>query len=116
MQVATIKQTYPSLAGKKQGIYFMVTNILTAVVTAYVATGRNVAWNHPSAHRPVVGLTIAIPRRFPLGSVVEINGHRYVGEDRTAKKYDGRFDIFMSSTSEALKWGKQTLKITIISS
>ena len=95
VQVATIKQTYPSVAGKRQRIFLMTTNILTAVVTAYVATGHNVAWNHPYPHCPVVGLTIAIPRRFPLGSVVEIDGKKYIGEDRTNKKFDGRFDIFV---------------------
>lgn len=92
----------------------MITNILTAVVTAYVATGQPVAWNHPCAHHPTVGLTIAIPRRFPLGSVVEIDGVRYIGEDRTAKKFDGRFDIFMSTKHAAITFGKQTKTITVI--
>ncbi len=92
----------------------MTTNILTAVVTAYVATGHPVAWNQPSAHLPSVGTTVAIPRRFPLGSVVQIDGHTYIGEDRTAKKFDGRFDVFMSTRDAALSFGKQTKQVIII--
>ena len=92
----------------------MTTNILTAVVTAYIATGKNVAWNHPNAHLPRVAYTIAVPRRFPLGSDVEVNGHHYIAEDRTAKKYDGRFDVFVASKAAALRFGKQTLCVTVI--
>lgn len=88
----------------------MTTNILTAMVTAYIATGSTCADNK----WPIVGETIALPRRFPLGSEVIINGHHYKGQDRTALKYNGRFDIFMPTLEEAKKWGKQTLTITII--
>lgn len=91
--------------------FHMITNILTAVVTAYVATGHTCA----DCKWPEAGRTIAIPRRFPLGSVVEINGHRYIGEDRTARRYNGRFDIFMDSRQHARAWGKQTLTVKIIS-
>jgi hypothetical protein len=37
--------------------------------------------------------TVACPRLFDLGTVVEINGKKYVCEDRTAPKFRGRFDI-----------------------
>jgi hypothetical protein len=36
---------------------------------------------------------IACPRFLKLGTMVEVNGRRYVCEDRTAPKYDHRFDI-----------------------
>ena len=36
---------------------------------------------------------IACPRRIKLGTVVMISDKRYVCEDRTAPKFDGRFDI-----------------------
>ena len=87
----------------------MITNIITAIVTAYVWTG------HPCSdgHYPVVGRTISVPRIIPLGSTIVINGHKYLAEDHTAKKYDGRFDIYMDSRTEAINWGKQTLKVTI---
>ena len=88
----------------------MTTNIITAVVTAYLWTG------HPCSdgHYPVVGKTIAVPRAVPLGSTVIIEGRKYLAEDHTAKKYDGRFDIYMGNDrTKALNWGKQTLTVTI---
>jgi hypothetical protein len=36
---------------------------------------------------------IACPRFLKLGTVVEVNGTRFVCEDRTAPKYNHRFDI-----------------------
>ena len=36
---------------------------------------------------------VACPREISLGTVVEIRGSVYVCEDRTARKFDGRFDI-----------------------
>jgi hypothetical protein len=35
----------------------------------------------------------ACPRSIPLGTFVEIRGATFVCEDRTARKFDGRFDI-----------------------
>ena len=88
----------------------MTTNVLVAVVTAYVATG------HPCAdgHKPVVGVSVALPRCYPLGSRVCIGGRWYVGGDRTARRFDGRFDVFMGSRAEALKWGKRTMEVVVI--
>jgi hypothetical protein len=37
--------------------------------------------------------TAACPRLFDFGTVVEINGKKYVCEDRTAPKFNARFDI-----------------------
>jgi 3D (Asp-Asp-Asp) domain-containing protein len=37
--------------------------------------------------------TVACPRLFDLGTVVEINGRKYTCEDRTAKRLRGNFDI-----------------------
>jgi hypothetical protein len=37
--------------------------------------------------------TVACPRMIDLGTVVEINGRKYVCEDRTASRFNGSFDI-----------------------
>ena len=37
--------------------------------------------------------TVACPPLLKLGAIVEIRGKKYVCEDRTARKYRGRFDI-----------------------
>ena len=89
----------------------MTTNILIAVVTAYVATGNPCA----NGKMPVAGVTVALPRAYPLGSRVEIDGHWYSGEDRTAKRFDGRFDVFMESRAEAVKWGKKKMRVVVVS-
>lgn len=96
--------------GMKAAYLTMVTNILTAVVTAYVATGQPTASNK----MPVVGVTVALPRRFPLGSVVVIDGVTRIGEDRTNKRFDDRFDIFVATRHTALEWGKQVKTVTVI--
>jgi 3D (Asp-Asp-Asp) domain-containing protein len=88
----------------------LTTNIITAFVTAYVATGHVCA----NGHYPHAGYTIAAPRRFALGGDVFIGGHWYKIEDRTNKKYDGRFDIFVSTKQEALQWGKKQMKVRIV--
>jgi len=89
----------------------MTTNVLSAIITAYIATG------HPTASgvAPCSGRTIAAPRCVPLGSKVVICNHVFTVEDRTARRYDGRFDIFMPTKELATLWGKQRLTVTIIS-
>ncbi len=89
-----------------------MTNFLaTLAVTAYVATG------HPDAsgHAPIAGITCAAPRSIPLGTRLYIDG---VGErivtDRTARRYDGRVDLFMGDRRAAVKWGKRWRKVWIV--
>jgi hypothetical protein len=48
------------------------------------ASGANICGRHD---------TVACPPLLPLGAVVEINGKRYICEDRMARKFSGRFDI-----------------------
>ena len=88
----------------------LVTNTITALITAYVATGNPTAEGiYPQTHH-----TIAIPRCYPLGCDVFVYGQHYKGEDRTARKYDTRFDIFMQSKSAALVFGIRRETVIII--
>ena len=58
---------------------------------------------------------VACPHRLPLGTWVEINGRRYECLDRTARKYDGRFDIsFDKDIKAALTWGKRRVQVTVL--
>lgn len=97
-----------------------MTNIIVATITAYCtcthccgpkATGL-AANNKP----PIEGITVAASRSYPLGTVIYIEGltNRFVVQDRLAKRYDNRVDIFMQSHKQALKWGKQTRKVTVV--
>lgn len=90
----------------------MFTNL---IVTAYChcALCCGVA-NQPTASGlyPVPGITVATARSIPFGTRVHIAGigWRKV-QDRTAKRFDGRIDIFMSSHAEAKRFGKKNLEI-----
>ena len=90
----------------------MTTNIIhSAIITCYLATGNPCA----NGHYPTPHYTIAGPRQYPLGSDVYIGTNHYILEDRTARKYNGRWDVFVScSKEEALRIGKQTNNITIV--
>lgn len=76
----------------------------TAVITAYTWTGSKTA----SGTWPKEGRTVAGPRNIPFGTVVWIDGiGERVVEDRTHKRYDGRYDVYMDSKSDCIKWGIQ---------
>ena len=70
-----------------------------------------------SGARAAVGRTVAI-NWLPFGKRVRINGKVYVVEDRGARSHFGsrknpkkRVDIFMASHQEALRWGRQYVKL-----
>jgi len=97
----------------------MTTNeILQATITAYCACtkccGPKAADITASEKAPIAGITIAVPRSIPLGSRITIGAHAYIAQDRTARRFDGRFDIYFATHKEALRFGKQTNKVTII--
>ena len=123
----------------------LITNLLTLTLSAYChcraccgASGQPTA----SGKMPRAGATVALPRAFPLGSAVHIpsfavatkdnrrrdggrnllkqqviNGYyTFIGEDRLAKRYDNRIDIFMASHTEAKNFGiKTNVTVKIIS-
>lgn len=52
---------------------------------------------------------------LPMGTILEINGERYIVEDRMNARYKGRFvDIWFPSTEAALNFGRQRLEATIV--
>jgi len=98
----------------------MITNIITATLTAYcackVCCGPNAQGITAANVKPIQGITIAAPRKYPLRTTtVIINGHTYTVQDRLAKRYDARFDIYFNSHKDALQFGiKHKQKVTII--
>lgn len=96
-----------------------MTNFL-AVITAYCACvkccGTNADGINAAGRAPVQGISIAGPRRFPLGTKVKLEGmtNVFVIDDRLARKYDVRFDIFFNSHADALRFGKRSLRVTVI--
>ena len=96
----------------------MTTNIVEMVVTAYCACticcGKHARGLTANGKPPIEGHTIAASRRLVYGTTIIINGHAYKIEDRLAKRYDDRVDIYIQEHSAAKHWGKQTLRVTII--
>lgn len=63
---------------------------------------------------PTEGRTIAADISvLPFGTIVVIDGHEFVVEDRGGAINGNRIDIFFESHEAALNWGKQTKTIYI---
>ena len=96
----------------------LITNSIIAVVTAYCACtkccGPKASGITAAGTKPVAGRTVAGPRNYPLSSIARIGGKAYTIEDRTAKRFDGRFDIFFRTHREALEFGIQTQRVQVI--
>ena len=62
---------------------------------------------------PVAGVTIAAPRAIKFGTVLHIEGvgDRIV-EDRLAKRFDNRIDVFFATHAEAKRFGIRKLQVT----
>lgn len=98
----------------------MITNILTNItLTAYCsctaiccpATSKGLTAN---GTRPIQGITVAAPRRLPFNSDVIFNGRTYKVQDRLAKRYDSRFDIYFAKHSDAKKFGIKTNQTVVV--
>lgn len=89
-----------------------------ATVTAY-SSSPDETWGDPfitaSGRRVFDGL-VACPRALPFGTQVRIGDRTYHCYDRLHRKYDDRFDIWMSSKNAALAFGKRTLVVEVIES
>lgn len=90
-----------------------------ATITAYSAIDSCHYANCITASgKPAYVGGVACPRKYRLGTKVRIGDEVYVCEDRTAKKYDGRFDIFMGYTASAHKkaiiFGLRKLEVEIL--
>lgn len=105
----------------------MITNIIVATVTAYCAgkccCGPQAKGICANGNKPIQGITIAASRRIPFGSQVVLsipgttygNLHAFTVQDRLAKRYDSRFDIFFAKHSDAKQFGIKTNQtVTII--
>lgn len=91
--------------------------ITNAIITAYCACticcGPKATGLSASGKRPVPAHTIAGPRNIPLGTRVQIGTNFYTVEDRTARRFDGRWDIYFATHREAKRFGKQTNNVII---
>ena len=89
-------------------------------VTAYCACAKCCgAWaskkpQTASGTTPKQGRTVAAPRSVAFGSKVTIAGlGTFVAEDRLAKKFDGRYDVFFADHEAAKRFGIRRLNVTV---
>lgn len=101
---------------KDAGIVNQLSTCFMATVTSYSELD---SCHYPncimaSGKRAYVG-AVACPRDIPLGTKVTIDGSEYTCEDKTALRYNGRYDIFQGWGEEghnkAIKFGKQELLV-----
>ena len=67
-----------------------------------------------SGAKATAGRTVAVPSSIPFGTVVVINGHEYVAEDRGGGIKGNKLDIYFDSHEAALQFGRQTTTDVII--
>ena len=87
-----------------------------AIITAYcacrVCCGPDAAGITANGKAPRQGVTVAASRRVPFGTVVWIRGvGRRVVQDRTAIRYDGRWDVYFDRHQDAVRFGKRKASI-----
>jgi 3D (Asp-Asp-Asp) domain-containing protein len=87
--------------------------------TAYVATAYSLRGRTASGQMVAKGLIAADPRHLPLGSRVRIQAGAYSGEyvvaDTGGLVRGRRIDIWTPSSREAMRFGRRTVKLTVLS-
>jgi len=87
--------------------------------TNYVATAYSLRGKTASGRMVSRGLIAADPRVLPLGSRVRLEHPGYSGEyvvaDTGGQIRGKRIDIWTPSSGEAMRFGKRTVKLTVLS-
>ena len=87
--------------------------------TNYVATAYSLRGRTASGRMVAKGLLAADPRHLPLGSRVRLEAGAYSGEylvaDTGALIRGKRIDIWTPSSREAMRFGRRTVKLTVLS-
>lgn len=93
-----------------------MTNVV--IFTAYCACmhccGPNAIGLTASGKPPIEGVTVAASRSIPLNTPLRISipgvmtNRTFIVQDRLAKRFDNRVDIYFNNHKTALKFGKQT--------
>ena len=87
--------------------------------TNYVATAYSLRGRTASGRLVAKGLIAADPRHLPLGSRVRLEAGAYSGEylvaDTGSMVRGRRIDIWTPSTREAMRFGRRTVKLTVLS-
>ena len=87
--------------------------------TNYVATAYSLRGRTASGKPVAKGLIAADPRHLPLGSRVRLEAGAYSGEylvaDTGSLVRGRRIDIWTPTSREAMRFGRRTVKLTVLS-
>ena len=87
--------------------------------TSYVATAYSLRGRTASGRMVAKGLIAADPKHLPLGSRVRLDAGAYSGEylvaDTGALVRGKRIDIWTPTSREAMRFGRRTVKLTVLS-
>lgn len=90
--------------------------VVRAEITAYSSSADETDDEpdvNASGTRPSHG-SLACPRYYDLGTEFLIDGKRYTCDDRMSKRFPDRFDIWMESKEEAIRFGVRTLPVEVL--
>jgi 3D (Asp-Asp-Asp) domain-containing protein len=82
-------------------------------VTAYTNNGGSGHGITASGARTHEGVTLAAPSWVEMGSIVEINNHKYTVQDRGGKIQGDRFDLYIADEQRAIEFGVKRIKAKI---
>ena len=92
---------------------------LVAPPASYVATAYSLRGKTASGRMVSKGLIAADPRFLPLGSRVKLEAGNYSGEylvaDTGGMVRGRRIDIWTPTSREAMRFGRRTVKLTVLS-
>ena len=107
------------VAGKAAPATEVGTTTAFLPAAAYVATAYSLRGRTASGRMVTRGLIAADPRVLPLGTRVRLDHPGYSGEylvaDTGGAIRGKRIDIWTPSTSEAMRFGRRTVKLTVLS-
>jgi 3D (Asp-Asp-Asp) domain-containing protein len=94
-------------------------NVVAGPTTNYMATAYSLRGRTASGRMVSRGLIAADPRVLPLGSRVRLDHPGYSGDylvaDTGGAIRGRRIDIWIPSSREAMRFGRRTVKLTVLS-
>lgn len=101
------------------GLQLAAEEVYVVPPTSYVATAYSLRGRTASGRPVAKGLIAADPRHLPLGSRVRLDAGAYSGEylvaDTGSLVRGKRIDIWTPSSREAMRFGRRTVKLTVLS-